>query len=308
MWEFAKYYIKSMRLYYGFVTLTAGAVGMALYQGQFSALVCILSLLILFCSWGVNQIINDYMGMKEDAINAPLRPMVCGKLNPKMALSVSSIFLLFALFFIIFIRPLACIPLIVGVLLNILYSYAKGYGILGNLVFGLMIPCCTLFGFLILGGTTEQFFTKHVAIWVSLVLLNMLMTNFTYFKDCEGDKKAHKETLVVRYGHQKVGLFSFIVSILTLFIPIFFLKQSNVLYLLSAFIGSVLFIWTGYLYWKAPLGDKTYHNLKYNFAALSVMQASFVCLNYPLLGCLLSTISLFGVLYIFQRWHYNANE
>lgn len=297
-----------MRLYYGFVTLTAGAVGMALYQGQFSALICILSLLILFCSWGVNQIINDYMGIKEDAVNAPLRPMVCGKLNPKIALSVSCLFLLFTLLFIIIIRPLACIPLIVGVLLNVLYSYAKGYGILGNFVFGLMIPCCTWFGFLILGGSTEQFFTSHIAIWTSLVFLNMLMTNFTYFKDYEGDKKANKETLVVKYGHQKMARISFFVACLTFFIPIFFLKQSNILYLLSAFTGSGLFMWTGYSYWKNSSGNKTYHNLKYNFAALSVMQASFVCLNYPLLGCLLSAISLFGVLYIFQRWHHNANE
>ena len=298
-----------MRLYYGFVTLTAGAVGMALYQGQSSALVYVFALLILFLSWGVNQIINDYMGRMEDTVNAPQRPMVCGNLNPKRALSVSCAFLLSALIFIIVIRPQACIPLIVGVLLNVVYSYAKGYGILGNFVFGLMIPCCTWFGYLILGGKTEKFFTKYnMLVWIFLVILNILMTNFTYFKDYQGDKKAHKGTLVVKYGPQKVAQFSFIVSFLVLLMPLFFMKEWNIFYLLTSLTGCALFIWTGYSYRKNSIGSQTYYNLKYNFAALSVMQASFVCLNYPQLGFLLALLSIFGIFFIFQRWHNNANE
>ena len=46
---------------------------------------------MLFLSWGINQIINDYLGLKEDRVNAPNRPMVTGELDPGKALVLTEI-------------------------------------------------------------------------------------------------------------------------------------------------------------------------------------------------------------------------
>ena len=84
--KFIKAYIQSMRLYYAFVTGIAGWIGMAFYEyiakSSFQTVELVpaaekkaLVLIMLFLSWGMNQIINDYLGLKEDKVNAPMRSM-----------------------------------------------------------------------------------------------------------------------------------------------------------------------------------------------------------------------------------------
>ena len=78
---FIKAYIKSMRLYYSFITGIAGWVGVAYYEylanlpaGAREKTIEIIPseekkiviLVLLFLSWGINQIINDFLGLKED--------------------------------------------------------------------------------------------------------------------------------------------------------------------------------------------------------------------------------------------------
>ena len=100
IFRFLKAYGKSMRIYYSFVTGIAGWVGVAYYQyiantvgergtsglertievpAPLSRQIVII--LILFLAWGINQIVNDFLGYKEDKINAPMRPMVTGELK-----------------------------------------------------------------------------------------------------------------------------------------------------------------------------------------------------------------------------------
>src|SRR5665648_593575 len=75
--DFFKAYIKSMRLYYAFVTGIAGWIGVAFYEyiatSPFHTVEMVpamdkkaLILAMLFLSWGMNQIINDYLGLRED--------------------------------------------------------------------------------------------------------------------------------------------------------------------------------------------------------------------------------------------------
>ena len=73
--RFIACYIRSMRLYYAFITGISGWIGVAFYHFLFpdraDAWRSALILCLLFLSWGINQIINDYLGLKEDRINAP---------------------------------------------------------------------------------------------------------------------------------------------------------------------------------------------------------------------------------------------
>lgn len=319
MLVFIKAYIKSMRLYYSFITGIAGWLGMAFYEyiakSSYSTIEIIPStekkaviLIMLFLSWGINQIINDYLGLKEDSINAPQRPMVTGELNALKALILTFI-LLMATFIITFflLQPIALIPAVLGIVLNILYEHAKGYGILGNIIFGLMISMCTVYGFLSAGPTQPPYFTSsRVAVLILVVILNGLMTFYTYFKDYEGDKAAAKKTIVVKFGIEK----SRVIAVISSFIPAiafmllyfnnFIVATANNMFLILAGLTLFLELWTGYLYFKNPEGERTYYSLIVNFRACTCGQATLIALFNTELAMLLFLFSYIFVGLLFD--------
>lgn len=325
--RFIKAYIKSMRLYYSFVTGIAGWIGVSFYQfvafsegprGTSGIIKTIevptpdekkmVILIILFLAWGINQIINDYLGLKEDRINAPNRPMITGELTPKTALAVT-ISLLIMTFLItwVYLEPIAIIPLIAGVVLNVIYEYAKGYGIFGNIVFGLMISMCGLFGFLA-SGPMELYLTKsRISALLFIAILNGLMTYYTYFKDFAGDMIAGKKTLIVKYGLEKNRYISITASLLPsiLFLIGYFgfgsfeIKLNNT-FIILGLLTVFLQIWTGYLYYKNPKGEMTYYSLVTNFRACTCGQATIIALFNPVLGMMLFLISYVFVGFLFN--------
>jgi len=313
-------YIKSMRLYYSFVTGIAGWIGVAYYEHMAKGHIertneivpsieqKVFILVMLFLSWGINQIINDFLGLKEDRINAPDRPMVTGELNPKLALLVSiSLLFLCATFTAIYLEPVAIIFLIAGVLLNVFYEYAKGYGILGNIVFGLMITMATLFGAYAAGPTESTFLQSHrisglILIWV----INSLMTFYTYFKDYEGDKAAGKNTLVVKYGLNRSRILAIGAAFIT-FIVFMFLKFTNLLwidinntFITLGILTVFLQIWTGSKYYKNPSGVETYSSLEINFQACACGQSAIIAFFNPTLAIWLFIFSYIFVGFLFQ--------
>ncbi len=241
-------------------------------------------LTLLFLSWGINQIINDFLGLKEDRINAPERPMVTGELNAKRAVMVSGVLLLASLAVIcIYLEPVAIIPAVAGVILNILYEYAKGYGIFGNIVFGIMIAMSTAVGFFASGSLEAPYITRDFcAIFVLVAVLNGLMTFYTYFKDYVGDKAVGKKTLVVKYGlntSKKIALLSAFIpalSLLVISLTGLIKIEMNDTFVFLALITFFLQLWTGYLYYRYPQGDKTYYSLTVNFRACACGQAALI--------------------------------
>ena len=100
-----------------------------------------------------------------------------------------------------YLQPAAVLFLAGGVLLNILYEYAKARGILGNLVFGLMITMAPLYGGYACGPTAATVFQPNrISVLLLVLVMNALMTYYTYFKDYRGDLLAGKRTLVVALG------------------------------------------------------------------------------------------------------------
>jgi len=318
MFKFIKAYIKSMRLYYAFITGIAGWLGVSFYefttkelfpdiQVMPSAEKQILILLFLFLSWGINQIFNDYLGLPEDRINAPHRPMVTGELNAKMALIVSILLLvLVSIITYFYFEPIALIPLILGVFLNIIYEYAKGYGLWGNITFGLMISMCSAYGFLASGPPAYPILTPdRVAVLGLVWLMNSIMTYYTYFKDYEGDKLAGKKTLVVQYGIEKakwLGVIFALVPAITFFIiyanHIIPVKLGMAFWILG-FLTLFLEVWTGYLYYKNPVGEKTYYSLSTNFRACACGQATFVAIYNEELALILFLVSYIFIEFLF---------
>ena len=326
---FLRAYVKSMRPYYSFVTGIAGWIGVSYYHyiastegprgtsGMIKTIERetpdeqkIVILVILFLAWGINQIINDYLGRKEDRINAPDRPMVSGELNPKWAMTLS-ISMLTGSFLItwFFLQPIAIIPLVIGVILNILYEFAKGKGLLGNILFGLMISMCGLFGFFA-SGPMEIYFTKsRISALFFIALMNGLMTYYTYFKDFVGDKATGKNTIVVKYGLEKnryIAIFASLLPSILFVIGYFgfetFEIELNRTFVILGVLTVFLQIWTGYLYYKNPIGEMTYYSLVTNFRACTCGQAAIIALFNPVLG-----MFLFLICYVFVGFLFNLH-
>ncbi|MTI83167.1 MAG: ubiquinone biosynthesis protein UbiA [Firmicutes bacterium] len=319
MLAFIKAYIKSMRLYYAFVTGISGWIGIAFYEyiakSPFQTIELVPStekkaviLAMLFLSWGINQIINDYLGLKEDRINAPHRPMVTGELDPSKALTLSGLLLTLTLLITYFyLEPIALIPAILGIVLNILYQNAKGYGIWGNIVFGLMISMCTAFGFLAAGPTESPYFTSsRISVLILVTVMNGLMTFYTYFKDYTGDKAANKRTIVVQLGIDKsryiaaVSAFLPAVIFSLLYFNNFIEARVNNMFLILAGLTFFLELWTGYLYFKNPKGKRTYYSLATNFRACTCGQATLIALFNTELAMLLFLVSYMFVGLLFD--------
>ncbi len=281
-----------MRLYFSFVTGIAGWIGVSFYDfccpGAGEPARKALILAMLFLSYGVNQVINDYFGLKEDRINAPNRPMVTGELDPRAAMVVSAALLGLVGFLSWRLEPWALAAAATGVLLNILYEYAKAWSLAGNAVFGLSIASCTAYGFLASGPPPDPVFTSNrICILVLVALLNALMTYYTYFKDYHGDRAAGKRTFIVKYGLRTarwVGVAGAFLPTLVflLFLGLRWLPAEDILFqrdfVFCAAVTVFLQLWTAVLYFRHPTGERTYFSLVTNVRACVAGQVTLIAI------------------------------
>ncbi|MHC5078535.1 MAG: UbiA family prenyltransferase [Planctomycetota bacterium] len=312
--RFAWAYVKSMRLYYAFVTGIAGWIGVSYHHflrpEEMDVFRSIGVLGILFLSWGINQIINDYLGLREDRINAPHRPMVTGELHPQAALAVSIVLIALTGIASFFLNPWSLLPLFIGVLFNVVYETAKAWSLLGNLVFGAAIANCTVYGFLAVGTVPHPLFTPAQICGLLLVLiLNAVMTYYTYFKDYEGDREAGKKTFIVRHGPnvaRYAGLVGAVLpaSFFLLFVGFEWLPLRTVLgntaFSICGVAALVLQVWTAIRYFRQPRGEGAYKSLSTNFQACVAGHVALISLFNGGLALVLLGASYFGIGFLFN--------
>lgn len=313
---FAKAYVSSMRLYYAFVTGIAGWLGVSFYSYLSGTPELsrrnIGILAILFLSWGINQIVNDYLGLPEDRINAPNRPMVTGELDARLAMLVSSGLMAGVLALSWFLNPWAAVPIILGVLLNVLYEYAKAWSLFGNLVFGLSIAMCTVYGFLAAGPVPDPFITSNrVSVFILVTVMNGLMTYFTYFKDYSGDKAAGKHTFIVRHGLRTARVAGVLGAFLPTILFLFFvgagwIPSGDILYAQNfVFCGVMtvfLQLWTAVLYYRHPQGRRTYFSLVTNIRACVAGQVALIAIFNGTLALYLFAASYVLIGFLFDLY------
>ena len=209
MLKFLYYYLRSMRLYYGFVTATTVLAGLYYWHWfgfradsawrpvgwtlRATALIA-----MGFFAWGFNQIFSDWCDRKEDAINAPHRPMVTGALKPIPAFAVSVAGLTAIAVVGYLMSPWTLAFLALGGALNIAYSLLKRVPVLNCLVYACAISCCALFAIAGMAKrcpTLDEF--GFVAAWIMPV--HFLMCHNSYYKDVKGDREAGVRTLQTSY-------------------------------------------------------------------------------------------------------------
>ncbi len=308
-----------MRLYYAFVTGISGWIGVSYYEYLAKngsdvevypgILKKVLLIIMLFLGWGVNQIINDYLGQKEDRINAPDRPMVSGELNPKAALTLSfSLLIICSIIAYRFLTPIGAFLIWIAVISNIVYQFSKAFGVWANITFGFMIAISPLIGFYSMGPTNVSFINGIPFIgFLFVALVNGILTYYTYFKDYIGDKEVGQKTLVVKLGLEKARWLSIILSILpVLFViivhsfisPLSFSKEFILLGLLTV----MLYGYNGYLYFRYTTGSKTYSSLKTNFRAGVCAETTLITLINPWLGVCLFIVSYMFIGFLFSKY------
>ena len=209
MLRFFYYYLRSMRLYYGFVTATTVLAGLyywhlfgfradATWQPTGWTL-CDAALIAMgFFAWGFNQIFSDWYDRKEDAINAPHRPMVTGELKPLPAFAVSAAGLAAIAVAGYLMSPWTLAFLVLGGALNIAYSLLKHVPVLNCLVYACAISCCALFAIVGMANrcpTLDEI--EFVAAWI--VPVHFLMCHNSYYKDVKGDRATGVRTLQTSY-------------------------------------------------------------------------------------------------------------
>lgn len=313
---FAKAYIKSMRLYYAFITGIAGWIGVSFYTycmpEEVNYLRNTLILVMLFLSWGINQIVNDYLGLPEDRINAPNRPMVTGELQTRPAMIVSSVLIVVVIVISYFLNPWAVLPVVLGVLLNVLYEYAKAWSLMGNVIFGLSIAMCTVYGFLGAGPLPEPVFTSNrICAFFLVALMNGLMTYYTYFKDYEGDKAAGKRTFIVKYGltvARYAGIVGAFLPTATFFSFAYlgWLPFTDILFqrdfIFCGVITIFLQFWTAILFFRTPVGDQTYYSLSTNIRACVAGQITLIAIFNGTLALYLLSASYVFIGFLFDQY------
>jgi geranylgeranylglycerol-phosphate geranylgeranyltransferase len=198
------------------------------------------------------------------------------------------------------------------VALNIIYEYAKGKGILGNIVFGLMITMAPLFGGYASGPTGSTVLLPHrVSVLILVWVMNSLMTYYTYFKDYKGDKAAGKRTLVVSFGLQASRwiaiLSAFLPTVIFILLRVSGLHQTplNTTFMILGALTVFLQIWTGMLYYRHPTGQGAHASLVTNFRACTCGQAALIAIFNPDLALWLFIFSYIfvGFLFDFHKDH-----
>jgi geranylgeranylglycerol-phosphate geranylgeranyltransferase len=163
---------------------------------------------------------------------------------------------------------------------------------------------CTIYGFLAAGPTPSPVLTTNRAsVFILVTVLNGLMTYFTYFKDYLGDKAAGKATFIVRHGLRTARIAGVIGAFLPTILFLFFLwidwiPKSDILFTQSfVFCGVItvfLQLWTALLYYRHPLGERTYFSLVTNIRACVAGQVTLIAIFNGTLA-----LYLFAASYIF---------
>lgn len=203
--SFFYYYLRSMRLYYCFVTgmtTLAGTVMAHAFRGHPWGWQDGVVLTVGFLAWGVNQIFSDWCDRQEDAINAPHRPMVSGTLSPKPALTLSALFMLAFAAASYFASPWSLFFLAAGGVLNLCYSLLKKIPLLNCLIYSMAITCCAFYGYSGSCGVLPEWKLKMILPFLLILPAHFLMCSFSYYKDKEGDQKSGIRTIQNLFSDQ----------------------------------------------------------------------------------------------------------
>lgn len=224
-----------------FIGLTPGILAIFLKSGSLNEFIQLKTVAWAIAYWasivGI-YVLNDLVGIKEDAVINPKRPLPSGRVTKKSSLIFSLILLTIGvvLWWFTFKNPPS--SLIQLTCIGVIATYSSTYK--NNLLLGLgagLIPVGVWIAF-------APFSLVTFALFLLLFFWELTLDvpeNILHF---EGDVKVHPQTFATLLGQEKfakIGLIFAIPTVLTA-IWLFFLLNMSYIYLFFALIGSILLL------------------------------------------------------------------
>ncbi|MBN1539292.1 MAG: UbiA family prenyltransferase [Candidatus Thermoplasmatota archaeon] len=307
MMDFLKAYLRSTRPYTFFITGTAGLCGIMVVGGDADLTRVIVSLFLLFSAYGVNQVVNDLMGTREDRMNKVSRPSVTGELDRRKAWMMTGLLFVVGGVITSFLNPYALMVYVAGYAFNVIYEELKGIPLIGNLWFGAMISLAPIYGAMTTGDLSPSDVLKEEGLLFLVLLIAVLQSNmcyFTYFKDARGDAKAGKRTLVVLLGPARARYINFIIFPIP-FVLISVLVLTDVLRngpgpvsILFLALSFILYLILSVRLMKDPTSRRG--PLELDFQGAVLFQNGLIAMYHPVLGTILGIVSFIIIMLIFR--------
>jgi 4-hydroxybenzoate polyprenyltransferase len=226
-----------------FIGLTPGMLVIFWKYGSLDEFFVVKTLIWALAYWfsivGI-YVFNDVVGIEEDEVINPKRPLPSGRATKKTALIFSIILLAIGigLWWFTFKNPMSSIIQISCIGLIAIYSASYKNNILLGLGAGL-IPIGIWIAF-------NQFHMIAVALFLLLFFWELTLDvpeNILHF---EGDVKVHPQTFATMLGKEKFAKIGLVFALPTVAsaIWLFFLLEMSYIYLIFALIGSVLLIYS----------------------------------------------------------------
>ena len=281
-------YIRSMRPYLFFISGMAGLIGVVFSGHSIQIGKVFLILGVLFVGWGVNQIINDILGINEDRINAPHRPMVTGELPIRTAVIISAFLLFFGGIISYHLNPYSLFFYFFVFALNVVYQYSKRLPVGGNIIFGVLLAPCVYYGAMCINGKGVEIIldSQLFPLAFAIALINAVMCYFTYFKDYEGDRLTGNKTIVVLLTPERAKHLNFLLCAIP-FLSILLIKNANYAFFVFLLITFIVLQYAAYLFFCQPQGDNAFYALRWVFVGSVFFETSFIALLNPYLAGLL---------------------
>ena len=207
----------------------------------------ILGFLVGFLASSGIMALNDYFDIEIDKINAPRRPIPCGKISPKKALALGVSLVLLAILLAFLESFLAGIFASITLLLDVLYDASlKRTGFIGNLIVSYSVAAPFIYGALALSRPIDSLI---IAISLMAFLSNLGREVIKGIIDVEGDRAAGVKTVAVVLGiraAQAIGAtFVILAVIVSLILPLY--QAVNALYYLVIPTTDVILLYSAYL-------------------------------------------------------------
>ena len=189
-------------------------------------------MLIVMIVMAMIYIMNDYLDIKSDQINHPLRPLVTKDLSNKHIFYIISVLLALLLILIIQINYYALQFLLIIILpLAIIYNiYLKRIPLIGNFVTSILLGSIFIFSEMVLNNTNHLLTVPFVL----CTAFNFLREMIKDMHDYEGDSSDNYCTAPIYFGKSTMNkiiiIYSFCLMIMCL-IP-YFSFQVNMSFLL----------------------------------------------------------------------------
>ncbi|MGQ4833210.1 MAG: UbiA family prenyltransferase [Candidatus Asgardarchaeia archaeon] len=242
----------------------------------------ILAFLSGFFLTAAAMVLNDYIDLPADKVNAPDRPIPSGLISPKEALLYYVLLGVFGVIFAYFLTFLNFIIAIIYFILASLYDIAiKRTGLIGNLIVSASVAIPFVFGAVLISNNLP---TVIVLFFLVAFLANTGREIIKGIADVEGDKMRGYKTIAVRLGRKNAAILGslFIYAAIALSPLPFIWGYANLLYLIIVSISDIVFIKATLIILKNSSKESALKSKKVILLAMFIALISFVSIPFSI--------------------------